>query len=141
MLNGGRIDSIGCCNDFHGSAWWWLRHSKLDAPTIYQNRLGQKLPIYRDNRYGLANGVISPMQKSLLTQNAPTEMRGGIVSFDRLIQQVSKTTSTSIVGLMLVSAELPTIFWLIGILSLVSVALMALLLPKSNQKIAASTAS
>ena len=55
--------------------------------------------------YGLANGVISPMQKSLLTQNAPTELRGGIVSFDRLIQQLSKTTSTSIIGLLLVSAE------------------------------------
>jgi len=79
--------------------------------------------------YGLANGVISPMQKSLLTQNAPTELRGGIVSFDRLIQQVSKTLSTSVVGLLLVMAELSTIFWLLGILSLISVALMALLLP------------
>jgi hypothetical protein len=58
------------------------------------------------------------MQKSLLTQNAPAELRGGIVSFDRLVQQVSKTTSTSIVGLMLVSADLSTIFWMIGILSL-----------------------
>lgn len=90
--------------------------------------------------YGLANGVISPMQKSLLTQNAPAELRGGIVSFDRLIQQVSKTTSTSIVGLMLVSADLSTIFWMIGILSLVSVALMALLLPKSSQKLVAPAA-
>ena len=81
--------------------------------------------------YGLANGVISPMQKSLLTQNAPAELRGGIVSFDRLIQQVSKTTSTSIVGLLLVSAELPTIFWMPGILSFISIALMALLLPRS----------
>jgi len=35
--------------------------------------------------YGLANGVISPMQKSLLTQNAPAELRGSIISFDRLI--------------------------------------------------------
>jgi hypothetical protein len=59
------------------------------------------------------------------------ELRGGIVSFDRLIQQVSKTTSTSIVGLLLVSAELPTIFWMLGILSFISVALMALLLPRS----------
>jgi predicted MFS family arabinose efflux permease len=67
--------------------------------------------------YGLANGVISPMQKSLLTQNAPTELRGGIVSFDRLIQQVSKTTSTSIVGLLLVSAIYPH-FLFLGILSL-----------------------
>lgn len=83
--------------------------------------------------YGLANGVISPMQKSLLTQNAPAEMRGGIVSFDRLIQQVSKTASTSIVGLLLVSAELPTIFWLLGILSFLSVALMACLLPRGQK--------
>lgn len=82
--------------------------------------------------YGLANGVISPMQKSLLTQNAPVELRGGIVSFDRLIQQVSKTTATSVVGLMLVATELPTIFWFLGILSLISVALMAALLPKAK---------
>jgi ACDE family multidrug resistance protein len=79
--------------------------------------------------YGIANGVISPMQKSLLTHNAPLEMRGGIVSFDRLIQQASKTISTAVVGLLLVSSELPTVFWMLGSLSLVSVALMALLLP------------
>ena len=91
--------------------------------------------------YGLANGVISPMQKSLLTQNAPAELRGGIVSFDRLIQQVSKTTSTSIVGLLLVSAELPTIFWLLGILSFISVALMACLLPRSRPAVSSATAS
>ncbi len=82
--------------------------------------------------YGLANGVISPMQKSLLTQNAPTEMRGGIISFDRLIQQVSKTVSTTVVGLLLVAASLSTIFWMLGILSFISVALMATLLPKRN---------
>jgi MFS transporter, ACDE family, multidrug resistance protein len=91
--------------------------------------------------YGLANGVISPMQKSLLTQNAPAELRGGIVSFDRLIQQVSKTTSTSIVGLLLVTAELPTIFWLLGILSFASVGLMACLLPRSQPALSATRAS
>ena len=91
--------------------------------------------------YGLANGVISPMQKSLLTQNAPAELRGGIVSFDRLIQQVSKTTSTSIVGLLLVSTELPTIFWLLGILSFASVALMACLLPRTQRAISSPTVS
>jgi predicted MFS family arabinose efflux permease len=91
--------------------------------------------------YGLANGVISPMQKSLLTQNAPAELRGGIVSFDRLIQQFSKTSSTSIVGLLLVSAELPTVFWLLGILSFVSVALMACLLPRSRPAVSSASAS
>jgi predicted MFS family arabinose efflux permease len=82
--------------------------------------------------YGLANGVISPMQKSLLTQNAPAEVRGGVVSVDRLIQQVSKTTATSIVGLLLVAVELPAIFWFMGVLSLVSVLLMAALLPRAQ---------
>jgi ACDE family multidrug resistance protein len=82
--------------------------------------------------YGLANGVISPMQKSLLTQNAPSALRGGVVSVDRLIQQVSKTAATSIVGLLLVVTELPAIFWFMGILSLASVALMAALLPRSR---------
>jgi len=91
--------------------------------------------------YGLANGVISPMQKSLLTQNAPAELRGGIVSFDRLIQQVSKTTSTAIVGLLLVSTELPTIFWLLGILSFASVGLMACLLPRAQRAISTPTVS
>jgi hypothetical protein len=72
------------------------------------------------------------MQKSLLTQNAPSAMRGGVVSVDRLIQQVSKTSATSIVGLLLVVAELPAIFWFMGILSLASVVLMALLLPRAK---------
>ncbi|MFQ5539378.1 MAG: MFS transporter [Candidatus Binatia bacterium] len=83
--------------------------------------------------YGLANGVISPMQKSLLTQNAPRELRGGIVSVDRLIQQVSKTLSTSAVGLLLVSTEISTIFWILGILSFISVGLMATLLPHGRK--------
>jgi len=91
--------------------------------------------------YGLANGVISPMQKSLLTQNAPAELRGGIVSFDRLIQQVSKTTSTSVVGLLLVSTELPTIFWMLGILSFISVGLMACLLPRRPSAVSSPSVS
>ena len=86
--------------------------------------------------YGLANGVISPMQKSLLTQNAPLDLRGGIVSVDRVIQQVSKTSATSIVGLLLVAVELPAIFWFMGILSLASVALMAALLPRTKTETA-----
>jgi hypothetical protein len=72
------------------------------------------------------------MQKSLLTQNAPAELRGGIISFDRLIQQVSKTVSTTVVGLLLVATDLATIFWMLGLMSLVSVVLMAALLPKRN---------
>jgi hypothetical protein len=43
-------------NDIHGSPWWWLRHSDLDTPTIFQNRSGQKLAVYQDNRYGVSAG-------------------------------------------------------------------------------------
>ncbi len=91
--------------------------------------------------YGLANGVISPMQKSLLTQNAPPALRGGVVSVDRVIQQISKTASTSIVGLLLVAVELATIFWFLGILSLLSVALMAILVPRSGRRAPSPTVS
>lgn len=72
------------------------------------------------------------MQKSLLTQNAPTELRGGIVSLDRVIQQVSKTLSTSVIGLLLATVELSTLFWVLGVLSFASVALMAALLPSAG---------
>ena len=91
--------------------------------------------------YGLANGVISPMQKSLLTQNAPVDLRGGIVSVDRVIQQVSKAASTSVVGLLLVGADLPTIFWLLGILSFISVGLMACLLPRGQDPLSSPSVS
>lgn len=43
-------------NEIHGEAYWWLRNSALDAPNIFQNRAGQKLPVYQDNRYGLWAG-------------------------------------------------------------------------------------
>ena len=51
------VSTKGGTNDFHGSMWWWLRHQKLDAPTVFQNRSGQKLPIYQDNRYGVSGGA------------------------------------------------------------------------------------
>ncbi len=41
-------------NTLHGEAYWWLRNSALDTPNIFQNRAAQKLPVYQDNRYGLA---------------------------------------------------------------------------------------
>ena len=43
-------------NNLHGELHHWLRHSKLDAPTIFQNRAGQKLALYQDNRFGGSAG-------------------------------------------------------------------------------------
>lgn len=75
--------------------------------------------------YGLANGIISPMQKSLLTQNAPLELRGGVISLDRLSQQVAKTAGVSGIGLLLGYTEMSTLFQAMAVLSFVSVGLMA----------------
>ncbi len=75
--------------------------------------------------YGLANGVISPMQKSLLTQNAPLEVRAGIISLDRLSQQIAKTAGAFSISLLLGVAEFSTLFWVMALLSFVSVGLMA----------------
>jgi hypothetical protein len=44
-------------NRLHGEAHEWFRHSILDAPTIFQNRSGQKISIYQDNRYGGSAGA------------------------------------------------------------------------------------
>ncbi len=41
-------------SQLHGELYWWLRNSAFDTPNIFQNRAGQKLPVYTDNRYGLA---------------------------------------------------------------------------------------
>jgi hypothetical protein len=55
------INSKGGTSQFHGSAYWWLRHSDLDAPSIFQNRAAQpgqrKIAVYQDNRYGLSGGA------------------------------------------------------------------------------------
>ncbi len=44
-------------NTLHGEAHEWFRHSALDAPTIFQNRSGQKISVYQDNRYGASAGA------------------------------------------------------------------------------------
>lgn len=44
-------------NDIHGELHEWFRHSILDAPDIFQNRSGQGLAVYQDNRYGFSAGA------------------------------------------------------------------------------------
>jgi hypothetical protein len=44
-------------NTIHGEMHEWFRHSALDAPDIFQNRSGQGLAVYQDNRYGLSVGA------------------------------------------------------------------------------------
>jgi predicted MFS family arabinose efflux permease len=78
--------------------------------------------------YGLGNGLISPLQKNLLTRNAPADLRAGVVSLDRVVQQVAKTLAPAVMGLVLLAVDVTAIFWLLGALSLGSVALASVFL-------------
>lgn len=43
-------------NQFHGELHEWLSNSALDASEFFQNRAGQKKPVYQDNQYGASIG-------------------------------------------------------------------------------------
>ena len=43
-------------NEIRGQAEWALRNSLFDAPNIFQNRSGQGIPHYTDNRWGIVAG-------------------------------------------------------------------------------------
>lgn len=77
--------------------------------------------------FGLANGVISPTQKSLLTQSAPGKLRGGVVSADRVLQNISKTISPPIAGLILVLSNVEVVFRTLSAIALVWVVGMLVL--------------
>jgi predicted MFS family arabinose efflux permease len=69
--------------------------------------------------FGLGNGLISPLQKSLLTRRTDPSLRGGVISVDRMIQQVAKSLAPTLMGLLLVVAELEAVFWTLCALSIV----------------------
>ncbi len=69
--------------------------------------------------FGLADGIISPIQKSLLTQSAPGSLRGGVVSVDRVLQSICKTVSPLISGLILAVSNVEMVFLILGAIALV----------------------
>ena len=64
--------------------------------------------------FGLANGIISPVQKSLLTQSVPPELRGGYVSADRLAQSVAKSIAPLAAGGVVALAGIAVMFQVIA---------------------------
>lgn len=80
--------------------------------------------------FGLGNGLISPLQKSLMTRRTPAELRGGVIAVDRVIQQVAKSAAPALLGLLLLAAPLEALFWIMtamsvaGTLALIVVATM-----------------
>ena len=61
--------------------------------------------------FGLGNGLISPLQKSLLTRRTPANLRGGVISVDRVIQQVAKSLAPDADRLSAARRDLEAVFW------------------------------
>jgi len=67
--------------------------------------------------YGLGNGIISPCQKSLITQSAPAELRAGMVAADRIVQSTGKSIAPVFSSLILLTGNLPWIFASLGLVA------------------------
>ncbi|MDA1035822.1 MAG: hypothetical protein O3B65_02940 [Chloroflexi bacterium] len=57
-----------------------------------------------------ANGLISPAQKSLLTQSVSGSLRGGFVAADRISQNTAKSIAPLIAGFIVVAWSIETMF-------------------------------
>ena len=66
------------------------------------------------------NGVISPLQKSVLTRNGPRHAIGGVIAVDRMLQQTAKTVSPTLMGLLLLWTDVSAVFWVLGPLAAAS---------------------
>jgi predicted MFS family arabinose efflux permease len=75
--------------------------------------------------FGLGNGLISPLQKSLLTRGTHPGLRGGVISVDRMIQQIAKSLAPTLMGLLLVVADLEAVFWTLCGLSILGTLALA----------------
>jgi ACDE family multidrug resistance protein len=76
--------------------------------------------------FGLGNGLISPLQKSLLTRRTHPSLRGGVISVDRVIQQIAKSLAPTLIGVLLIVAQLETVFWALAAVSLLGALALAM---------------
>jgi len=83
--------------------------------------------------FGLGNGLISPLQKSLLTRRTHASLRGGVVSVDRVIQQVAKSLAPSLMGLLLLVAPLEAVFWSLCVVSAIGTLALIWAAPASRE--------
>jgi MFS family permease len=68
--------------------------------------------------FGLANGIISPAQKSLMTQSVTGSLRGGFVAVDRVAQNTAKSLAPPIAGTIVAFTSIETMFQAMGALAI-----------------------
>jgi MFS family permease len=68
--------------------------------------------------FGLANGLISPAQKSLLTQSVTGPLRGGFVAADRISQNTAKSMAPLIAGTLVVATSIEAMFQVMAVVAI-----------------------
>jgi len=84
--------------------------------------------------FGLSNGIISPAQKSLLTQSVSRQLRAGFVSADRISQQVAKSIAPLIAGFIVAFTSIQIMFAVMGVFTLIWVMVVGALNAKGALK-------
>lgn len=112
---GGSIATAASIGRFRQVRAEWMLSSAFlaSAAAMFPVALGAPLPVLfaATFLFGLCNGIISPLQKSLLTQRTEPSLRGAVVSADRVIQQIGKAVAPLLMGLLLLVAPFEWIFW------------------------------
>lgn len=72
---------------------------------------------------GAMDGVVSPLQKGVLTRHTARNVRGGVISFNAVVQNVAKTLAPVTVGALVAMFGIGSAFPVVGI----GVAVLALL--------------
>lgn len=73
---------------------------------------------------GIGDGVVAPVQKSLVTNLAPAELRGGAISSSSTVQNTGKAIVPVAMSGVLTAAGPPTVFVVLGLVGLGGTALL-----------------
>jgi Carboxypeptidase regulatory-like domain len=98
---GGQINVVmkSGTNDFHGSAWEFLRNDKLDANNFFNNRTGTPRPPFKRNQFGVAGG--GPFAKNrtfIFGAYEGTRVRKGITQLTTVPTAAMRSGDFSAVG-------------------------------------------
>lgn len=79
---------------------------------------------------GVGDGILAPLQKSLITQNVPAENRAAIVSINASLQGIGRTVSPIIIGIIMINYGLHWAFWSMTLIA--ALPMLYFLLKKGN---------
>jgi len=79
---------------------------------------------------GVGDGILAPLQKSLITQNIPAKNRAAIVSINASLQGIGRTVSPIIIGIIMINYGLHWAFWSMTLIAVLPI--LYFLLKKRN---------